>query len=267
MMLRNPRDGAYGEPPENVFQAVDERTGTVYGSCVITDEMKPNLYPNRPHQVRLDFEGGDGALDPLLGAALARAREMCIAQQIPARIYVRCAPDNEALLRLLRPYGFRDNDGIVRMRKDLPVRNPFHTPTGCVVVKDTLDDPQERKYFLERYNELFGTEYDGQWLRTFTEAPHFTRLLTVAPTGMAGEVVVWRTKDYGEIGFLQTARRWRRMGVAKYMLGLACDAISEMGLRVARADVRAKIPYILDTMEASGFFQESLITRYPGIDV
>jgi hypothetical protein len=50
------------------------------------------------------------------------------------------------------------------------------------------------------------------------------------------------------------------------MLGLACDAISEMGLRVARTDVRVKIPYILSTMEKSGFYQETLITRYPGID-
>ncbi len=267
MMLRNPRDGANGQPPENVFQAVDERSGAILASCVIASEMKPTLYPGRPHQVRLEFEGGKDAIDPLVGAALARAREMCIAQKLPARIYARCAPDDEALFELLRPYGFRDNDGIVRMRKNLPVRNAFKPPTGCVVVKDALEDPQERKYFLERYNELFGVEYDGQWLREFTDAPGFLRILTVAPTGMAGEVVVWRADGFGQIGFLQTARRWRHMGVAKYMLGLACDAISEMGLRVARADVRARIPYILSTMEASGFYQETLVTRYPGVDV
>lgn len=267
MMLRNPREGVSGQPPENVFQAVDERTGAILGACVITGELKPALYPSRPYQVRLDYEGGTEALDPLLGAALARARAMCRAENVPGRIYIRCAPGDEALLQLLRPHGFRDNDGIVRMRKNLPVRNAFRPPTGCVVVRDKLEDPQERKYFLERYNELFGTGYDGQWLRTFTEAPGFARLLTVAPTGMAGEVVLWREGDQGVLGFLQTARRWRRMGVAKYMLGLACDAISEMGLRAARADVRAKIPYILPTMEAAGFFQESLITRYPGIDV
>lgn len=267
MMLRNPRDGANGQPPENVFQAVDEKTGAVLASCVISGEMKPALYPARPHQVRLEFEGGTDALDPLLGAALARARELCLAEKAPARIYARCAPDDEVLLSLLRPYGFKDNDGIVRVRKNLPVRNAFRPPTGCVVVKDKLEDPQERKYFLERYNELYGTEYDGQWLREFTDAPDFLRILTVAPTGMAGEVVVWRANGYGEIGFLQTSRRWRHMGVAKYMLGLACDAVSEMGLRIARADIRAKIPYILSTMEKSGFYQEALVTRYPGIDV
>jgi ribosomal protein S18 acetylase RimI-like enzyme len=267
MMLRNPREGANGQPSENVFQALDERTGEILGSCVITGERKPALYPNRPHQVRLEFDGGQEALDPLLGAALARARAMCIAEKEPARIYVRCAPDDAELLDLLKPYGFKDNDGIVRMRRNLPARNPFRTPTGCVVVKDALEDPQERKYFLERYNELYGTDYDGQWLREFTDAPGFQRFLTVAPTGMAGEVVLWRADGYGQIGFLQTARRWRHMGVAKYMLGLACDAISEMGPRVARADVRAKIPYILSTMEAAGFYQETLITRYPGIDV
>lgn len=267
MMLRNPREGMNGVPPENVFQAVDERTGAILGACVITSEMKPALYPDRPHQVRLAFEDGKDVIDPLLGAAMARAREMCRAQEAPGRIYVCCAPDDEDLLRLLKPYGFRDNDGIVRMRKNLPVRNAARPPAGCVVVKDELEDPQERKYFLERYNELLGVEHDGQWLREFTDAADFTRILTVAPTGMAGEVVLWRADGCGEIGFLQTARRWRRMGVANYMLGLACDEISALGLRIARADIRVRIPHILSTMEKAGFYQETLVIRYPGIDV
>ena len=83
---------------------------------------------------------------------------------------------------------------------------------------------------------------------------------------MAGEVVVWNAGTHGEIAFLQTARRWRHMGVAKYMLSLAMGEIGKMGHTTARADVRAKIPHILATMERCGFYQEQLIARYPGID-
>lgn len=267
MMLRNPREEYRGQAPENVFLAVDERSGEKMGACVITEEDNPSMYPQRPHQVRLDIEGSRDTLDSLMGAALARARALCAQSGKPSRIYAVCGAEDETLLGDLREYGFRDNDGIVRMRAVLPVRSTFKAPTGCVVVRDRLEDAQEQRFFLERYNELFNTDHDLKWLTDFMQRENFLRTLTVAPTGMAGEIVTWNDAGEGVVGFIQTARRWRHMGVAKYMISLGCESISALGITGIRADIRARMPYMLKTMEKAGFYQDSLVIRYPGIDL
>ena len=99
---------------------MDERTGEQLGACVIISEWKATLYPNRPHQIRLEFEGGKDAADALLGAALARARTLCAERKEPSRIYARLNPDDAEMLKRLKSYGFKDNDGVVRMRAELP---------------------------------------------------------------------------------------------------------------------------------------------------
>ena len=35
MILRNPREPLFGEPAENAFEAIDERSGEQLGCCVV----------------------------------------------------------------------------------------------------------------------------------------------------------------------------------------------------------------------------------------
>lgn len=256
-----------GHEPENVFMAVDERSGQTMGSCIVETKNCDAMFPQQPYHVRLELQGDRGVLDTLLGAALARAKILCADKNVAARIYADCPPDDAELMELLKIYGFRDNDGIVRMSADIPARGQYRAPTGCVLIRDALEDLEERKLFLSRWNSLFGVKNDQEWLAEFTGHENFQRLLTVAPTGMAGEVVTWTEDGAGVIGYIQTSRRWRNMGVAKYMLSLACDDLRMQGVRRVYADVRARTPYILRTMESFGFIQRELVRRYPGIDI
>lgn len=267
MMMRNPRDGINGQPPENSFQIVEERSGAICGSCTVIEERRPGLFPERPHLVRLDLDAQDECLDRLLGAALARARALCSASGEASRIYMNCAPDDEDTLALLKQYGFRDNDGLLRLRLDLPVSVSGKAPMGCVEVRDMLDDAQEQGYFLERYNEFYGEGRDFRWLSELNRRKGFGRILTVAPTGMAGEVVYWMDGENGVIGFVDTARRWRRMGVARYMLGLAARELYRLGARRVYADVRARMTVPLTALEHCGFERDALLIRQPGIDL
>ena len=84
---------------------------------------------------------------------------------------------------------------------------------------------------------------------------------------MAGEVLVWREGYSGVIGFIQTAKRWRRLGVASYMLALACDRFEQQNLYCAEANIRARFPHMLKLMGRVGFEQSELLMRYPGIDI
>ena len=266
MMLRHAREPVEGQPIENTFVATDEITGAQIAACTIFCDDNPALFPTRPFQVRMQLEGGH-VPDALLGAAVARARAICAQSGKFARLYTRCDPDDADILDALMPMGFKDNDGLVRMQLKLPCDADYRLPAGCVVVKDDLSDPMEQKFFLERYNELYNTDHDFEWLRAFIDRKGFMRILTVSPTGMAGEVLIWQEDYSGIIGYIQTAKRWRRMGVGSCMLGLACEEFEKDRLFVAEANVRARIPHVLRMMEKMGFRQTELLMRYPGLDI
>ena len=266
MILRHSREPIDGQPVENTFVAIDERTGSQLGSCVIFSDENPALFPARPMQVRLQLEGSP-IPDALLGAAVARGRELCNASGKFCRLYTRCDPDDGDMIESLSQMGFRDNDGLVQLELRLPFACDYRLPAGCVVVRDDLSDPMEQKFFLERYNELYNTAHDFDWLHSFIDREGFTRILTVSPTGMAGEILIWRESYAGVIGYIQTSKRWRRMGVATCMLGLACEDFERAKLFCAQANVRARIPHVLKLMEKAGFKQTELLMRYPGVDI
>lgn len=266
MILRHAREPIDGQLVENTFFAVDERTGDQLGAAVLYIEENPTLYPVRPMQIHIQLDGPT-LPDALLGAAVARAKDVAMRSGQFCRIYTHCAPDDDALLEQLTLLGFRDNDGLIRMQLRLPAGQRSKAPAGCAVVRDQLEDTLEQKYFLERYNRLFNTQHDLAWLRQYIDRRDFQRILTVAPTGMAGEVLLWREGYSGVIGYIQTAKRWRRLGVGAYMLSLACEAFEQQNLYCAEANIRARFPHMLKLMSGAGFTQSELLMRYPGIDV
>ena len=266
MILRHARDLMDGQSAENTFEAVDERSGEVIGSCRIYVHQSPELFPARPLRIFMDIQG-DPVPDALLGAAVARAKDIARASGQPCRIFAQVDPRDEDRMEALCALGFKDSDGLVCMRRDLSSEEEVQPPISCVVVQDDLDDPIEQKYFLERYNQLFNEKNDFEWLQDFRSRQHFARLLIVAPTGMAGETVIWQEDGVGKIGWLYVSRKWRGHGVSTCLLDLACCALEKLGVQRAEAEVQARIPGMLRVMERAMFRQAELILRYPGIDM
>lgn len=265
MILRHARKPVNGQPTENCFEAIDEHSGSTLGSCVIYVQKNENLFPLRPVRIYMEIEG-ESVPDKLLGASVARAKELAAKQTLPARIFSQVAPDDAERLATLNVFGFRDNDGLVEMQRSLPCACEVNLPTSCVSVIDDLDDPLEQEYFLERYNQLFGENFDFEWLQTLKSHAEFKRILIVSPTGMVGETIFWREGNKGVIFWLHTAKRWRRKGISRALLDLACNELSFSELEYASAEVHARIPNLLKVMEAGEFVQARLIMRYPGID-
>lgn len=266
MILRHAREPVDGQSAENTFEAIDERSGAVLGECTIYVHESPELFPSRPKRIYLDIQG-DPTPDALLGAAVARAKDLARQSALPCRIFTQLTPDNQDLMDSLSVLGFKDSDGLVCMRRELYDDAACEAPITCVLVKDRLDDPLEQKFFLERYNELFNEDYDFEWLQEFTSQKDFKRLLFASPTGMAGEIVIWTENGTGRIGWIYTSRKWRRLGVARSLLDHACAEFRAAGLISAEAEVQARIPGMLRAMESAGFRQSELILRYPGIDI
>ena len=265
MILRHAREQVNGQSVENCFEAIDKRSGKRLGACTIYVQENENLFPNRPVRIYMEIEG-DPAPDALLGAAVARAKELAAQYKRPARIFTQAEPEDEARLASLVAIGFRDSDGLVDMQRRLPYVRSADLPAGCVTVIDDLDDPIEQKYFLERYNQLFCEDNDFEWLENLRSHKEFKRILIVSPTGMCGEAVIWHEGKKGVIAWLHTARKWRRMGVAHALLDLACKEFTRCDMDFASAEIQVRVPGLLKVMEASDFKQTRLVMRYPGID-
>jgi len=266
MILRHAREPVDGQPVENTFVAVDERSGAALGSCTIFIRENEVLFPNRPLRIYLEI-AGEPAPDALLGASVARAMEIGLQSRRACRVFTQVEPDNAERMTALAALGFRDNDGLVCMQRDLSPCSEIELPYGCVVVRDTLDDPIEQKFFLERYNQLYNECFDFEWLQDYRSKPGFGRILLVGSGGMVCECVIWQEGRSGVIGWIQTSKKWRRRGIAQAMLHLACDEFEARGLQAARSEIQARVPYVLKCFERSGFVQSQLVARYPGIDI
>lgn len=266
IMIRHMRTEPDGQPIENTFRAIDSRTGDELGSAVLYTDLNPVLFPTRPLQVRLDLEGSD-IPDRLIGASIARAHQICYEADEYARVFTRCAPNDYLTLKLFGPFGFEDNDGLVKMRADLPSALSPHIPEGCELAQDDLRDSLEKRSFLERYNRLFNTGHDMAWLEQYIDRSDFRRLMLLYSGGVAGEILIWREGTAGVIGFIQTSKGWRRRGVASCLIGAACDQMAEASQSHAECNIRARYPHMLRLLGKAGFEQTEVLMRYPGIDI
>ena len=266
MILRHAREPVDGQPIENTFVAIEERSGAALGSCTIYVHENEMLFPARPLRIYLEIAGSP-APDALLGASVARAMEIGLQSRCACRVFTQVEPEDADRLTSLSNLGFRDNDGLVCMQRALPGDNRTDPPSGCVVVHDTLEDTIEQKYFLERYNLLYNEDFDFDWLQEYRSKEGFGRILMVAPTGMVSECIIWQEGSAGVIGWIQTSKKWRGMRIAQTMLHLACAEFENRGLQSAHCEIQARIPHVLKLFERSGFHQARLICRYPGIDI
>ena len=266
MILKHMREPVDGLRAEDTFEALDERTGTTLGTCAIYAKPCPELFPARPIRIYIDISA-DSAHAALLGAAVARAKEIAALSGAPARVFAQVEPEDDERMASLAALGFRDTDGLVRMRRDLPVSEPEELPYGCVLVRDELDDPIEQKYFLERRNQLFSESRSFDWLQEFRAKDGFGRILIVSQSGMVGEIIHWKEDGAGVIGWLHVAKRWRRRGISQRLIELACADMYDAGLFRTEAEIQARVPNLLRAMEKAGFRQAELVYRYPGIDI
>ena len=265
MFLRHMTRLPEGIEAADTFEYVDEETGDVSASAIEYRTDCPTLYPSRPLQISIEFDG-DPVPDTLLGATVARARRVVMVSNTAARVYTHCDPRDSAFIDQLAAFGFKDDDGLVRMRRHTSDGKRVTIPSGYTIIRDALMDSMEQKLFLERYNRLYGSAHSPEWLERYIGRDHFLRLMALGRTGIAGEVTVWVEDNIGVIGYVNTMRQYRRHGIASALITLACDWFEQCGVHIAEVNLQEKIPYMADALTKLGFTQTSTLLRYPGID-
>ena len=279
-----------GIKQENAFVAVNEIDDEL-GWCRVEPRMNDQLMPQRPLEIRISAGGEETAQRQLWAAATARA--MVIAAERGkgrSRIYAECPVDDERIPGLLSELGFRDGETVVRMRRKVesgPASVP--RPEGCVPIIDELQDPDEKRFFLDREKELFRRDDAEEWLNALREKPLFARMLLTARSGLAGEAIVWadKTSRTGIIGQIYTVPAWRRRGVATYLLEMARryfdghtlpdeytvltrfspDRPDGGSLKEIVADVRTRMTPVINLMTGAGYRRGETILRLPGMDL
>lgn len=249
---------------DNTFIARED-DGTPVGACTV-QPRRMGLFPDMPRQYVIEAEGDDRALHVLYGAAVARARALAAQTNAPARVYAEVGVGDERALEVLHALGFSDGDGVVRTyRRVTGQMNVRLMPEGCTIVRDFLADETERRFFLERYNACFGMRCDEEWLEEITSQPDFARILMVSPDDLCGELLVWTEDGEGVIGIIQTARRWRRQGVASYLIEDARLYFASLGLSYSHFDAWIEAPGCLPLARGLGYTGEDPLMLYPSL--
>ena len=252
---------------ENTFVARDDRKRRVGVVGVSVREMEM-LFPERPLQYVIRMDSHESAMAALFGAAVAHIRMVALESDIPSRAYAEINVGDEEALRVLEALGFKNTDGVMRMHRRVTGEENYHLPPkGCTIVRDFLNDPIERRFFLERYNRMYGLENDEKWLEEIVSQPDFARILMVSPDDLCGELLVWTEDGEGVIGMIQTARRWQRKGVAAYLMEDARLYFRSLGIQNSRMDVWMKAPGAMKLARAAGYTDGEPILLYPEMNL
>ena len=268
MKIRHAIDPINQKEIVNAYVAFDH-LGLEIGNADVLETMHKALFPTRPLHLQVRAHCSDDALFALMGAATTRALVLARRNRgVPARIFTQVDPNDKVRMDALRTQGYVDNDGLMRMTKDIghgPLTAPL--PKGCVAVADDLSDDMEDQFFIERYNTIFSADVDVDWLNELKQRPYFRRFLLVAQDGLAGELLTWADGNAGVVGAIQTPPHWRRKGVASYLLDLVAQYWADMGLTTAYFDIWLRLQNATRLAEACGFQSGRLLKKYPGIDV
>lgn len=253
--------------PENTFVARSDRN-RILGACTVSLRRMKMLFPDCPLQYVIRIDSDDSAKAALFGAAVAHIRMLHFQKNAPARAYAEVEVGDEESLRVLEALGFYVSDGVIRMHRKVTGEDNYHLlPSGCTIVRDFLNDPMERRFFLERYNSLYDLNNDEAWLEEIISQPDFARILMVSTEDLCGELLVWTENGKGVIGMIQTARRWQRMGVASYLMDDARLYFKSIGITDAQMDVWRSAPGALPLAYAAGYTGETPILLYPEMEL
>lgn len=257
--------------PGNTFVIVDDLENRMGKSWIEVHDRAQQM-PMRPLEVKLcmeaDKELDDSGRRQLLGTALSRAILLISQQQKNARIYAECPAYDSRQLELLTSVGLVDNEALVSMKRlmDGDIKS-VNAPAGCVLICDRLADEQERTFFLQRQEKIFGRENAEEWLAEIRAKTGMRRMMLIHDNGLAAELLCWVENGSGVIGMVYTAPAWRRKGAAAYLMESARQYFWQHRVMECRIEVRTRMIPMMRLAASVGYSRERVLMRLPGSDM
>ena len=257
------------EMAEHAFEAYDDIENSL-GDAVVERRYWPMVFEKKPTVFTIRENCDDMAADTLLGAATAHALRLAKDEEGGVCIRAEVMPKQlEAMSPALEALGFTGKSAVLRMARRTygDGREGCNIPEGLTFVHDQLNDEEERRFYLERVNALFGGGWDAKKLEEARSKPNFFRLMLIDEHGAVGEVITWEENGLGVLDNLWVHPDWRGVGAGRYLMEAAHDCWREKGLRGGYADIWSRLVGAMHTAKAAGFEPVEAVVEYPYMDV
>lgn len=234
MRVIHPQGIYNGNPPENVFIAMDDM-GTQYGISTIVYQHQPDMFPDRPHNMFITLDSQPAAQYLLFGAVMGRAQQLWHEHGAGqrARIYTSVQPDDQGRLAFYERNGFDLNVAENAVRLEIP-EGYGREPMGCVINQLPLGSLQEQTDFLCRLQQNGVTYIDLPFLQKMQIQPHFLGLGMIYNTKngpvLIGEIILAGQGSSCEVLALYIIPEYRRQGLGRVLLHRAMSIVSAEGV-------------------------------------
>ncbi len=258
----------YKKDAVNVFEAYDDY-GLLLGSACVERARQPLVLTKRPSVFTIHLQGEDEAIDALLGAATAHALFLANGAQENACVRVEMQPEQaEKFADKLLSLGYAGKSAVLRMQAPVPEGDvETKLPKGLTVIRDYLNDEQERGFYLERTNALFGCRRDMHWLEEMRGKEKFARVLLVDAEGVAGEMVTYMDGESAVVENLWVHPDWRRQGAASFLLDFTRQYWLDCGAADVRLDIWSRLRPAVSMAKKLGFKPVDALIEYPYMNI
>lgn len=222
--------------PDDVFYAVDD-LGTQMGYGYIMYQLQPGTYPDCPVNLFFGIEGQLSARYMLLGAIVARARQLQnVNPAAMTRLYTSAAPGDTDTQEFYLHNGFDLNDSDCTLLLEMPFGDG-RIPMSCSVSPTPLNTIEEQNSLINRLEMNGITFVDRNYLNRLQNMPHFMTLGLYRNTYLTGEAMMAGQGPECELIAIYIEPGSRNQGMAKALLHrtmaiMAAEGVNRITTRI-----------------------------------
>ena len=257
MRIYHPVRGVGGALRENSYAIIDD-AGVEIGRGGLEFRVVKKMMPDRPLHIELNMNAHPIASDTLFGALSARAESIKTEQgELPARLFTRCAIEDNERHEYFTRMGFDDFDGeelfVLPVPQDMSTRRRNYSPLGTKGIEVDLRTRARREEFLLSLKEFGYVEHASEWLEERMKDPVFFARAMYHGRGFVGQILVTGSQNEAMLEMVCVEPKWRGRGVASAMIDEALMQLSRehVGYLCARSMRRNKSA--MQMMRRSGF--------------
>ena len=246
MRIYQPFRGVGTATSENSFMVIDD-AGVEIGQGGLEYRILKKMFEERPLDIEMIMNAHPAASDTLYGALMARAEQIKEENDnLPARLYTRCAVNDAVKYNYFINMGFDDRDGVelfVRRIEENMTQHRNYTPIGTKCEDADLHTRARREEFLQRLKSLGDDPHAEEWLTDQMRNSVFAAKVVMYGSEFVGAILVSGTQQEAMIHMIGVEPKWRGKGVGaalidEVLLQLSGQKIPYLVVRTVRRNQR-----------------------------